>query len=215
MGLETVAEDIREDARDVGLQFDAVDELGEEHSIAFGVRNKWQTRRVGEKNRGRVHELVNIGLETEYDLRSDADPALDRIILDADIELVEWAEVHGALYGTPRSNLRRAREADRYRLANTQVPAEPYISEPMQADLHDNYGTIRTLLSMLGFPILENLKAAADDEHVLFCRGKDADARGEYVEDGFVVFVAERTPDGLRATARPVEPSSEMPSGPR
>lgn len=86
----------------------------------------------------------------------------------------------------------KAAEIDRYRLANSQVPTKPYISEPMQADLLDNFGTIRTLLSMLGYPILEDLGASIDDKRTLFCRSKDADAHGEYVEDGFVVFAGSK-----------------------
>lgn len=36
-------------------------------------------------------------------------------------ELLEWAEVHGHLYGTPRDNLRRAREAGRHLLLDIDV----------------------------------------------------------------------------------------------
>jgi hypothetical protein len=50
-----------------------------------------------------------------------------------------------------------ARKAQRFRLQNTQTPTEPHIPEPMLAELRDNFGTIQTLLSMLGFPILDPL----------------------------------------------------------
>lgn len=87
--------------------------------------------------------------------------------------------------------IRQAQEAERFRLQNTQTPTEPHIPEPMLAELRDNFGTIQTLLSMLGFPILDPLVAAGDDQEddrpLLHCQGKGADATGEYTEDGLVV----------------------------
>lgn len=87
--------------------------------------------------------------------------------------------------------IRTAQYAQRFRLKNTQTPAEPHIPEAMLAELRDNFGTIQTLLSMLGFPILDPLPTEEDTNNgrvKLYCRGKRADATGEYTEDGLVVF---------------------------
>lgn len=84
-----------------------------------------------------------------------------------------------------------ARKAQRFRLQNTQTPTEPHIPEPMLAELRDNFGTIQTLLSMLGFPILDPLTqkdSSAEPRQRLYCRGSGAEATGEYTEDGLVVF---------------------------
>ena len=83
--------------------------------------------------------------------------------------------------------IRKAKDADRFRLKNTQSPAEPHIPEPMLAELRDNFGTIKTLLSMLGFPILDPL-TTPDRRRILHCKGRGAEATGEYTEDGLVVF---------------------------
>jgi hypothetical protein len=83
--------------------------------------------------------------------------------------------------------IRKAKDADRFRLENTQTPAEPHIPEPMLAELRDNFGTIRTLLSMLGFPILDPL-TTSNRRRILRCTGRGAEATGEYTEDGLVVF---------------------------
>lgn len=83
--------------------------------------------------------------------------------------------------------LRKAQTADRFRLRNDQTPAEPHIPEPMRAELGDNFGTIRTLLSILGVPFLDPL-ATKDRRRILRCTGKQADAKGEYTEEGLVVF---------------------------
>ncbi len=87
--------------------------------------------------------------------------------------------------------LRTAQDAQRFRLQNTQTPAEPHIPEAMLAELRDNFGTIQTLLSILGYPILDPLPTEAERENgktMLYCRGTGADATGEYTEDGLVVF---------------------------
>jgi hypothetical protein len=87
--------------------------------------------------------------------------------------------------------IRAARDAQRFRLRNTQIPSEPHIPEAMLAELRDNFGTIQTLVSMLGFPILDPLpkeEESTEEQTKLFCRGNGAEATGEYTEDGLVVF---------------------------
>lgn len=97
--------------------------------------------------------------------------------------------------------LRRARDADRFRLKNNQTPAEPHIPEPMLAELRDNFGTIQTLLSMLGFPILDSL-TTEKPRHILHCTGRGGEAKGEYTEDGLVVFKGSVTSDNVAPSAR-------------
>ena len=87
--------------------------------------------------------------------------------------------------------IRTAQGAERFRLKNTQMPAEPHIPEAMLAQLRDNFGTIQTLLSMLGYPILDPIPKEEDTDGggtKLYCEGNGAEATGEYTEDGLVVF---------------------------
>ncbi|MBB4060264.1 hypothetical protein GGP80_002090 [Salinibacter ruber] len=87
--------------------------------------------------------------------------------------------------------IRAAQGAERFRLENTQMPAEPHIPEAMLAQLRDNFGTIQTLLSMLGYPILDPIPKEEDTDDggtKLYCEGNGAEATGEYTEDGLVVF---------------------------
>jgi hypothetical protein len=62
----------------------------------------------------------------------------------------------------------------------------------MLAELRDNFGTIQTLLAMLGFPILDPLATGEEEnggeQPLLYCRGSGAEARGRYTEDGLVVL---------------------------
>lgn len=78
-------------------------------------------------------------------------------------------------------------KAGRFALENSTAPTKPYISESMEADLLDNFDTLKTLVSTLGYPLFDEIRQPAP-RNTLTCRGKDADARGEYTEDGLVVL---------------------------
>lgn len=83
----------------------------------------------------------------------------------------------------------KAIEANRYKLENSVNPKKFDVPETLEADLLDNFDTIKILLSTLGFPLFDNIgKALAKPKDTLCCKGKDANAEGEYVDDGFVVF---------------------------
>ncbi len=72
-------------------QFDEIDRLGEQHNMAFGVRNKWQTRRTRTDGSSYIHDMVNVAVSSNYDLRSEADPNLGNIRVDTELRLVDWA----------------------------------------------------------------------------------------------------------------------------
>jgi hypothetical protein len=85
--------------------------------------------------------------------------------------------------------IKSAMEIGRYETENQTMPAKPYITESMEADLLDNYETIKILLSTLGFPIFEELRKVVEkSKEILYCKGKDALAEGDMLDDGFVVF---------------------------
>jgi hypothetical protein len=81
-----------------------------------------------------------------------------------------------------------AKISDRYILENSQIPTKPYIPEPLEADLMDNYETIKILVSTLGFPLFDSITKPVKKKDILICKGKDALAQGEYTVDGMVVF---------------------------
>lgn len=80
-----------------------------------------------------------------------------------------------------------AESTGRYALENSNIPTRPYVSEPMEADLRDNFETIKLLVSTLGHPIFDKI-ARPTKKKLIYCVGKDASAKGEYTEDGLVVF---------------------------
>lgn len=79
------------------------------------------------------------------------------------------------------------KRAGRFQLENAVIPTEPFASESIQSDLQDNFDTLKILVSTLGFPFFDEIKAPKTDE-VLYVKGKGVAATGEYTEDGLVVF---------------------------
>jgi hypothetical protein len=82
-------------------------------------------------------------------------------------------------------------EVDRYKLFNSAVPAKPHIQEAFEAELIDYIDTITILLSTLGYPVLEDthkFSSRNEIEDIFYCRGKDSDAKGRYLDDGFIVY---------------------------
>lgn len=84
-----------------------------------------------------------------------------------------------------------AKKARRYRLDNSTVPTRPFVSEPIEADLLDNFDTIKTLVSTLGCPIFDQIKKP-EAKDILICKSKEAYAKGQYTEDGLVVFAGSK-----------------------
>lgn len=81
----------------------------------------------------------------------------------------------------------KAMKSGRYEIENSNIPTQPYISEPVESDLYDNFETIQILASTLGYPVFDLIKKPIKKE-IIECKGKEAIAKGEYIEDGLVVF---------------------------
>lgn len=84
--------------------------------------------------------------------------------------------------------IEKALKANRYNLENGVSPKQFKVPETLEADLLDNFDTIKILLSTLGFTLFELIKKESRAGNALICKGKDAIASGEYQEDGFVVY---------------------------
>lgn len=82
-------------------------------------------------------------------------------------------------------------KANRYALENANSPTKPHVSESVEDDLYDNFETMQILASTLGFPVFDEIKKPKNQE-LIFCKGKDAYAEGEYTEDGIIVFAGSK-----------------------
>jgi hypothetical protein len=85
-------------------------------------------------------------------------------------------------------SLDKAKEVGRYKTENDSGSRKPSIPESRECDLLDNFETIKILLATLGYPLFEEKRKSANAKEYFFCKGKDASAQGELVDDGFVVF---------------------------
>ena len=82
-----------------------------------------------------------------------------------------------------------ATKAKRYRLENSTGSSRPHVRESDEADIWDFFETMQLLVSALGYPIFDEMvKANTKKKDFLYCKGKGAEATGEYTEDGLVVF---------------------------
>ncbi len=85
-----------------------------------------------------------------------------------------------------------ATEAQRYRLDNGNAGSEPYVTESIHADLEEIFETGALLLDTLGFPIFrpllpQKVDSSNSDGLEMLLKGDDAQARGLFTSDGFVV----------------------------
>ena len=109
-----------------------------------------------------------------------------------------------------------AAAAKRYHLSNGNGGSEPFVTEAMRADLDEVFETGSILLEALGQPLFRPLiektsqgtKGTEPEEW--FITGPEANARGSYSSDGFVVregsycrmMVAKSAKDGFVDSAR-------------
>ena len=80
-------------------------------------------------------------------------------------------------------------DINRYETENQAIPTKPFVTESMEADLLDNYDTLKLLLATLGFPIFEEIRTTSTISIELFyCKIRNISAEGNLVNDGFVVY---------------------------
>ena len=80
-------------------------------------------------------------------------------------------------------------DTNRYETDNQTMPTKPFVTESMEADLLDNYDTMKVLLATLGFPIFEEIRTLSTKSKDLFyCKTRDISAEGNLINDGFVVY---------------------------
>lgn len=90
-------------------------------------------------------------------------------------------------------SLQIASKTDRYASTNGNTGSKPHTPAPMEADCFEIFDTGRILLATLGYPIFEPVVRSAEQstdekDEIFYCRGSDADGRGIYTPEGFVVL---------------------------
>ena len=85
--------------------------------------------------------------------------------------------------------VKKAQESSRFYTENDKIPAAPFVTESMEADLLDSFETIQVLLETLGYPLFD----AVEEETTLHkesfkLEGRGIKAKGDLVDDGFIVY---------------------------
>lgn len=83
--------------------------------------------------------------------------------------------------------LQKANEIGRYEIHNDTGSKKPSLPESREYDLLDNFDTAKMLLATLGYPIFEEKRQSKNTKELFYCKGEDASAIGELIDDGFLV----------------------------
>lgn len=82
---------------------------------------------------------------------------------------------------------KKANELKRYQL-NQTIPTNSFVPEWRTYDLLDIFETMTILLSTLGYPLFEEARKTKESKDIFYCKAKGLTSKGEYTEEGFVVF---------------------------
>lgn len=90
-------------------------------------------------------------------------------------------------------SIRTAREVGRYQVENGNAGTRPHTPAPLEADCQEIHESVALLVATLGHPVFEPLSRAAamaspEAGALYVCQASQADARGRYTEEGFVVL---------------------------
>ena len=85
--------------------------------------------------------------------------------------------------------VKKAQESSRFYTENDKVPAAPFVTESMEADLLDSFETIQVLLETLGYPLFDTVEEEPTSQKESFkLEGRGIKAQGDLVDDGFIVY---------------------------
>jgi hypothetical protein len=85
-----------------------------------------------------------------------------------------------------------ADRAKRTELKNNCSPTRSNLSASEKDFALNFYDEIKLILGTLGYPIFENITKAEKEEDVFYCKSKEAEARGNLTEEGFVVYAGSK-----------------------
>lgn len=86
-------------------------------------------------------------------------------------------------------SVKKAKESSRFYTENDKVPAAPFVTESMEADLLDSFETIQVLLETLGYPLFDTVEEEPTSQKESFkLEGRGIKAQGDLVDDGFIVY---------------------------
>jgi hypothetical protein len=97
--------------------------------------------------------------------------------------------------------------AKRYRLENGNAGGEPFVTEPIRADLAEIFETGALLLESLGYPVFRSYVSPSADtikgtDEKWFLTGPDTNAEAFFTDSGFVVLAGSRSRAAFSESAK-------------
>ncbi len=83
--------------------------------------------------------------------------------------------------------LGQAEKVGRFKTENGKDSKRPSVPESRVHDLLDNFETMKLLLATLGYPLFEEVRKAKSEKELFFCKGKNAFAEAELIDEGILV----------------------------
>lgn len=83
--------------------------------------------------------------------------------------------------------LGEAEKIGRFKTENGKDSQRPSVPETREHDLLDNFDTIKILLATLGYPLFEDVRKAKSEKELFYCKGKEAFAEAELIDEGILV----------------------------
>jgi hypothetical protein len=83
--------------------------------------------------------------------------------------------------------LGQAEKIGRFKTENGKDSQRPSVPETREHDLLDNFDTIKILLATLGYPLFEDVRKAKSEKELFYCKGKEAFAEAELIDEGILV----------------------------
>lgn len=106
-----------------------------------------------------------------------------------------------------------AQEARRYEVKNSNIPSSGHVTEEKESELEDFIEYARLVVGSLGYDIFDPLLpeepesqqgAASSDAFEYFMAGKNYNARGRQIAEGFVVLKGSRISSDVSRSAPPI-----------
>lgn len=85
--------------------------------------------------------------------------------------------------------IQEAQKNEEFFVENGNNSSKPFLQEPVEADLEDNFETIRLLIATLGYPLFENSKKVQSKSNLIYCKKKDISASAIYMDEGIKIRV--------------------------
>lgn len=156
-------------------------------------------KKIQELNQQGIYFLVDITEKEETSFYVGEAEELSKRVLQHDKADEDWN--YAICFYSATNNINKAhvrylesicytklKELGRENLINGNNPQRPRISEEEENLLEGFFEEIKILMGVLGYPIFEEIKKAQKEEDIFYCKGKDAEAKGNLTEEGFVVY---------------------------